>query len=65
MSTLSARDPWLDLLRAAAILLVLLHHVGQEWPVVRPWLYPYTSMGAKGVDLFFVLSGWLIGGLFW
>ena len=65
MSTLSARDPWLDLLRAAAILLVLLHHVVQEWPVVRPWLYPYTGMGAKGVDLFFVLSGWLIGGLFW
>lgn len=65
MSSRNARDPWLDFLRAAAILAVLVHHIGQAWPVVRPWLYPYTSMGAKGVDLFFVLSGWLIGGLFW
>ena len=59
------RDPWLDLLRAAAITLVVIYHVTQSWPVSKPWLYPYTNLGAKGVDLFFVLSGWLIGGLFW
>lgn len=59
------RNPWLDLLRASAIMAVMAHHLGQEWPVHRAWLDGYTVMGAEGVDLFFVLSGWLIGGLFW
>ena len=30
-----------------------------------PAIATYTAYGAYGVDLFFVLSGWLIGGLLW
>lgn len=59
------RDPYLDFLRALAIILVLVHHVSQQWPVSMPWLTVYTHYGASGVDLFFVLSGFLIGGIFW
>ena len=59
------RDTNLDLLRAAAILLVVAHHLPQRWPVPHPALLRFTGWGAAGVDLFFVLSGWLIGGLFW
>ena len=50
------RVPGLDLLRAAAISLVLLEH--QELISGRP-----TPTGLLGVDLFFVLSGFLIGGI--
>jgi peptidoglycan/LPS O-acetylase OafA/YrhL len=60
-----SRDPYLDLLRALAIVMVLIHHVAQMLPVPQYWLMAYTHYGAFGVDLFFVLSGWLIGGLFW
>ncbi len=55
------RLPGLDLLRAIAIVWVMLFHsflvggFGAEWS----WLSRY---GWMGVDLFFVLSGYLIGG---
>jgi len=65
MSRNIKKNPWLDFLRASAILAVLVYHVGQAWPIDRPWLDFYTNIGKLGVDLFFVLSGWLIGGLFW
>jgi peptidoglycan/LPS O-acetylase OafA/YrhL len=59
------RDPNLDLLRAAAITLVLIFHIaGQSLPFDSR-LLPFTNLGSFGVDLFFVLSGWLIGGLYW
>jgi peptidoglycan/LPS O-acetylase OafA/YrhL len=56
----------LDFLRGVAILLVLLRH-----PIVDPhdsgWLWPVAGvlyhLGWTGVDLFFVLSGFLVGGL--
>ena len=59
------RDSNLDLLRAAAILMVVVYHVAQRWPVALPRLTAFTQYGEHGVDLFFVLSGWLIGGLLW
>lgn len=53
------RYPGLDLLRAVAILWVLLFHgwildLGNPWPALG-------RQGWMGVDLFFVLSGYLIG----
>jgi peptidoglycan/LPS O-acetylase OafA/YrhL len=53
------RQPGLDLLRALAIILVVIYHAGiMGFPMpgrVHRW-------GWIGVDLFFVLSGYLIGG---
>ena len=49
----------LDILRAIAILLVLVGH-GHEVPL---FLKPINNFGWAGVDFFFVLSGFLIGGL--
>ena len=62
------RIPQLDGLRGIAIGLVLLHHfVRQLHPPMREWLsavvLPVAELGWSGVDLFFVLSGFLIGGI--
>jgi peptidoglycan/LPS O-acetylase OafA/YrhL len=48
----------LDHLRALAILLVMTHHYRSGMPA---WLEPVRNIGWTGVDLFFVLSGYLIG----
>ena len=48
----------LDHLRAIAIILVMIFHYGQGVP---SWLEPVKQIGWTGVDLFFVLSGYLIG----
>ena len=57
------RIPQLDGLRGAAIALVLLFHfvlsIQTPWPAVNRFLL----FGWSGVDLFFVLSGFLIGGI--
>lgn len=52
--------PGLDTLRAVAILLVIMRHA---WEILRyPWLKPFFgNCGWAGVDLFFLLSGFLIG----
>ena len=48
----------LDHLRTVAILLVMIFHFGRGFP---SWLDPLNKIGWTGVDLFFVLSGYLIG----
>jgi len=57
----ASRLPELDGLRAMAILLVLLSHHLAYLPVAS--LRWFTEKGWVGVDLFFVLSGFLIGGI--
>jgi peptidoglycan/LPS O-acetylase OafA/YrhL len=61
----SHRNRNLDLIRAAAILMILVYHGVQMSPIAFPRLILITNFGQYGVDLFFVLSGWLIGGLYW
>jgi len=59
-NTTNSRLAGLDTLRALAILLVLMYH----YEVVvshRPTFGFLTEIGWAGVDLFFVLSGYLIG----
>ena len=57
---MNTRVAGLDLLRAVAILWIMLYHaavldlIGGDNPIV--------SYGWMGVDLFFALSGYLIGG---
>jgi len=56
----------LDVLRGIAILLVInRHHLlnAGSSGILRPVAEPLYRMGWSGVDLFFVLSGFLIGGL--
>jgi peptidoglycan/LPS O-acetylase OafA/YrhL len=59
LDTSSAREPGLDFMRAIAILWVMLWHMHFA---LRPgiWSGP-GNYGWMGVDLFFVLSGYLIG----
>ena len=53
----AARAPGLDLLRAAAIVVVMLYHLSSHgFDIAGPGRH-----GWMGVDLFFVLSGYLIG----
>jgi peptidoglycan/LPS O-acetylase OafA/YrhL len=62
---MQSRDPNTDLIRASAIALVLIHHIGQELTFLPEAVHSFLRLGAYGVDLFFVLSGWLIGRLYW
>src|SRR5271163_1091894 len=55
----NARLHGLDTLRALAIFLVVIFHLQGLLPES---LLPVASVGWIGVDLFFVLSGFLIGG---
>jgi peptidoglycan/LPS O-acetylase OafA/YrhL len=61
----SGRLAQLDLLRAIAILLVLGRHINRyDYPVfTRFFFIAWQRLGWIGVDLFFVLSGFLIAGL--
>lgn len=67
-SDLNKRRPELDGLRALAILLVIYHHyIGMSVLIPQGTLPAYAFAVARlawsGVDLFFVLSGYLIGGI--
>lgn len=57
------RNPWLDICRGLAILLVLLSHGRVFLRADLPWTEYFRFGGFMGVELFFVLSGFLIGGI--
>src|SRR5262245_5567964 len=60
-------DPALDGIRGVAILLVLLIHfippVAMQWRIAEWFIKLFSTGGWVGVDLFFVLSGFLITGI--
>ncbi|TPQ31357.1 hypothetical protein C2U70_24215 [Bradyrhizobium guangdongense] len=59
---LAGRDGWLDLLRALAISLVLVSH--GSWFFEGPEGNVFANVTAVlGVEIFFVLSGFLVGGM--
>jgi peptidoglycan/LPS O-acetylase OafA/YrhL len=60
-----SRSGWLDALRAFAVIGVVTFHTVQMSPVQGSAFSQVTYYGQYGVDLFFVLSGWLIGTIFW
>jgi len=61
------RDVWLDFIRALAIFSVVLCHMSSFYAdtvgVPKTGIYGVIGLGGYGVDLFFVLSGWLLGGI--
>jgi peptidoglycan/LPS O-acetylase OafA/YrhL len=65
----ASQIPFLDGLRSIAVLLVISHHLSGEFAnAYGPTLYsklPFVANGWVGVDLFFVLSGFFIGGQLW
>ena len=55
------RIPQLDAVRGMAILVVMLHNTSMKYPILRS--EQLFNTGWMGVDLFFVLSGFLITGI--
>ncbi len=61
-----AREIQLDVIRGVAILLAMGWHLNGDtmaYAASDAWLLPGRVIGWAGVDLFFVLSGFLVGGL--
>jgi peptidoglycan/LPS O-acetylase OafA/YrhL len=69
LHTPASQIPFLDGLRSIAILLVISDHLSAKFVAAYgPNLYsrlPFVANGWIGVDLFFVLSGFFIGGQLW
>lgn len=57
-----SRTPELDGLRGTAILMVLFFHAVESAPLPR-YISAISQLTWTGIDLFFVLSGFLIGGI--
>src|SRR5271168_4133820 len=58
---MQSRVPQLDAVRGIAILLVMLVNTSEKYPELH--LQHFIANGWMGVDLFFVLSGFLITGI--
>lgn len=64
MYSISNRNFGLDVIRATAIILVVISHCTYILPQFNSTLTnAIRLLGATGVDIFFVLSGYLIGGI--
>jgi peptidoglycan/LPS O-acetylase OafA/YrhL len=65
----ASQIPYLDGLRSIAVLLVISYHISGRFVAVYGPNYfsriPFVADGWVGVDLFFVLSGFFIGGQLW
>lgn len=59
----SKREIELDFIRGLAILMVLDFHAPVHWMSYPLHLLGFPNFGWAGVDVFFVLSGFLVGGL--
>ena len=63
---MTQRIPWLDGIRALAITGVVFCHIASSFEpkneLMKAWGRAF-GFGGYGVDLFFVLSGWLLGGI--
>nr|WP_256387508.1 acyltransferase [Polaromonas sp. A23] len=60
-----SRNFWLDACRSAAIAMVLLSHGRHFLTPIFPDLHSLRIGGFLGVELFFVLSGFLVGTIAW
>jgi peptidoglycan/LPS O-acetylase OafA/YrhL len=68
LKPITSRVPELDGFRACAVLMVLVHHLFYWWKTPALARLPHLiripiEQGWRGVDLFFVLSGFLITGI--
>lgn len=59
-----ARSRAIDGLRGAAILAVIFVHTAYAWPSIGRGFIQLSSLGRYGVDVFFVLSGWVLTHLY-
>src|ERR1700738_2923222 len=54
------RLEWIDVLRGIAILMVILIHVGTHSHVQEKSIKSFTDYGSRGVQLFFVVSAFIL-----